>query len=346
MDKKIVDKICSSQNIEYDELESLLECSDDEMDYLAEKAREVSRSVFGNRIYLRGLIEISSHCKNDCYYCGLRRSNHRAERYRLTPEEILDCCETGYGLGFRTFVLQGGEDGYYSDDVMVFIISEIKRRYPQCAVTLSLGERSEESYKKMFDAGADRYLLRHETANEAHYKKMHPENMSLENRKRCLFALRSIGYQTGCGIMVGSPYQNVECIYEDICFMKELKPHMIGIGPFVKQSDTPFGSFENGSVRMTLLLLSVLRLIFPKVLLPATTALGTMDPLGREKGILAGANVLMPNLSPVSVRKKYALYDNKICTGEEAAECSVCLERRVERIGYVIDHGRGDSPVS
>ncbi len=343
--KGIVDKLYNEHTIEYNEFENLLSCGDEDMAYLADRAREVSLNTFDNRIYLRGLIEISSYCKNDCYYCGLRRSNQKAERYRLTPDEILACAEKGYELGYRTFVLQGGEDSYYNDGVMVNIISKIKKRFPHCAVTLSLGERSRQSYAKMYEAGADRYLLRHETANEAHYAALHPEEMSLKNRKACLFALKEIGYQTGCGIMVGSPYQTVECLYEDLLFMQELQPHMIGIGPFIKQSDTPFGKFENGSVRMTLLLLSVLRLMFPKVLLPATTALGTMDPMGREKGILAGANVLMPNLSPVGVRKKYALYDNKICTGEEAAECKNCLSLRIEKIGYVIDPGRGDSPL-
>lgn len=342
--KNTIDKIYETGELEAREFEAVLAADDEETEYLAEKARSVSLKTFGNKIYLRGLVEISSFCKNDCYYCGIRRSNSHAERYRLDRETILSCCENGERLGFRTFVLQGGEDSYYSDDFLARLISEIKRKHPRCALTLSLGERSYESYKRLFDAGADRYLLRHETANDEHYSKLHPSYMSLENRKECLYNLKEIGYQTGCGIMVGSPYQTTDCIYEDIVFMKKLKPHMIGIGPFIKQKDTPFGDFPDGSVRTTLILLSVLRLLFPKVLLPATTALGTLDPMGREKGILAGANVLMPNLSPVSVRKKYALYDNKICTGEEAAECSVCLRRRIERIGYEVANSRGDYP--
>ncbi len=340
--KDIVDRIYERQNIEFEEFKEIMNFDEAQREYLCEKARERSIESFGNYIYLRGLIEISSYCANDCLYCGIRRSNRNAERYRLDKDDILECCKMGYGLGFRTFVLQGGEDGYYTDAVMSDIVYSIKNLFPSCAVTLSLGERSRESYKMLFDAGADRYLLRHETANEEHYGRLHPKNMSLKNRKKCLFDLKALGYQVGCGIMVGSPYQSIENIYEDILFMKELEPHMIGIGPFIRHKDTPFRDFPDGGVRETLLLLSVLRLIFPKALLPATTALGTLDPMGREKGILAGANVLMPNLSPVGVRKKYSLYDNKICTGEEAAECSRCLRRRIESIGYRVSETRGD----
>lgn len=340
--KDLVDNIYAKQDISFDELNAVLDFDEAQREYFSQKARERSIENFGNNIYLRGLIEISSYCKNDCFYCGIRRSNKNAQRYRLTKEEILDCCAEGHRLSFRTFVLQGGEDGYYDDYTMAEIVSEIKRNYPDCAVTLSLGERSYESYKRLFDAGADRYLLRHETADNEHYRRLHPEEMSLENRKNCLYSLKRIGYQVGCGIMVGSPYQTRRTLYEDIRFMKELEPHMIGIGPFIRHKDTPFRDFPDGGVKETLLLLSVLRLIFPKALLPATTALGTMDPMGREKGILSGANVLMPNLSPVGVRKKYSLYDNKICTGEEAAECSQCLRRRMERIGYKVSDTRGD----
>lgn len=340
--KSLVDSIFEKQNIDLQGLKAVMSFDEGEREYLCERARERSLESFGRRIYLRGLIEISSFCKNDCYYCGIRRSNGKAQRYRLEKEDILDCCETGHELGFRTFVLQGGEDPYYDDERMSDIVSEIRKSYPDCAITLSLGERSRESYERLFKAGANRYLLRHETANEEHYGRLHPKEMSLANRKRCLFDLREIGYQVGCGIMVGSPFQTIENIYEDIVFMKRLKPHMIGIGPFIRHKDTPFKDYPDGGVRETLLLLSVLRLIFPKALLPATTALGTMDPMGREKGILAGANVLMPNLSPVGVRKKYSLYDNKICTGEEAAECNMCLRRRIEGIGYRVSDTRGD----
>ncbi len=338
----IVENIYKNRDLTIEELRAVFNFSEEEREELFSKAREVSLETFGKNIYLRGLIEISSFCKNDCFYCGIRRSNFKAERYRLSPEQISDCCETGYGLGFRTFVLQGGEDGYYTDEVMEGIVSGIKEKFPDCAVTLSLGERSKESYKRLYDAGADRYLLRHETADDSHYKRLHPASMSLENRKKCLYNLKEIGYQVGCGIMVGSPYQTRKTIYEDIRFMKDLEPHMIGIGPFITHKDTPFKDFKSGSVEDTLILLSVLRLIFPKALLPATTALGTLDPMGREKGILAGANVLMPNLSPVGVRKKYSLYDNKICMGEEAAECNVCLRNRIKRIGYEVLNCRGD----
>lgn len=341
--REIIDKLYKNTIVEREEFRQLLGDMDIETkEYLSKKAGNVSRSVFGNRIYLRGLIEFTNYCKNDCLYCGIRRSNKEAERYRLSKEEILSCCKTGYSLGFRTFVLQGGEDPFFSDDKICDLVKNIKKQFPDCAITLSIGEKSKESYQSYFQAGADRYLLRHETANEEHYKKLHPKEMSLANRKRCLFDLKEIGYQVGCGIMVGSPYQTKETILEDLFFMKELNPHMIGIGPFITQKNTIFAEYENGSVELTLRLLSILRLMFPQVLLPATTALGTLDPMGRENGILAGANVLMPNLSPVKVREKYTLYDNKICTGEEAAECSRCLQARIQKIGYQAIEARGD----
>lgn len=328
------------------EYKELLELHTDKeiAEYGFELARKRQKETFGNEVYTRGLIEISNYCKNDCIYCGIRRSNQNAERYRLSEEEILSCCESGYALGFRTFVLQGGEDGYYTDDLLEDLLHKIKAAYPDCAITLSLGERSRESYERLYTAGADRYLLRHETANEAHYWKIHPAEMSLKNRKQCLYTLKEIGYQVGCGIMVGSPYQTIDNLVEDLAFMKTFNPHMVGIGPFIPQKDTPFGEMEPGSLEMTLFLLAIIRLMLPKVLLPATTALGTIHSRGRELGILAGGNVVMPNLSPVKVRKKYALYDNKICTGEEAAECRGCLGNRMESIGYKLVVSRGDSP--
>lgn len=328
------------------EYKELLELHTDKeiAEYGFELARKRQKETFGNEVYTRGLIEISNYCKNDCIYCGIRRSNQNAERYRLSEEEILSCCESGYALGFRTFVLQGGEDGYYTDDLLEDLLHKIKAAYPDCAITLSLGERSRESYERLYTAGADRYLLRHETANEAHYGKIHPAEMSLKNRKQCLYTLKEIGYQVGCGIMVGSPYQTIDNLVEDLAFMKTFNPHMVGIGPFIPQKDTPFGEMEPGSLEMTLFLLAIIRLMLPKVLLPATTALGTIHSRGRELGILAGGNVVMPNLSPVKVRKKYALYDNKICTGEEAAECRGCLGNRMESIGYKLVVSRGDSP--
>ena len=317
-------------------------CNGSTAEYLFSRAREVKHRYYGNKVYIRGLIEFTSYCKNDCFYCGLRRSNKCAERYRLSREDILECCETGYTLGFRTFVLQGGEDPYFTRERITSLVSEIKSAYPDCAVTLSVGEKSREEYQAYFDAGADRYLLRHETANEAHYSKLHPEEMSGQNRKRCLYDLKEIGFQTGCGMMIGSPYQTVENLAEDILFIRELKPHMVGIGPFIPHRDTPFGTMESGTLEQTLIMLGLVRLTLPNVLLPATTALGTIAPKGREKGILAGANVVMPNLSPAAVRKKYQLYDNKICTGEEAAECIRCLEARIRSVGAEIVTDRGD----
>lgn len=316
----------------------------DEKDFecLRKCATDTADRIFGNKIYIRGLIEFSSICKNDCYYCGLRRSNSNAVRYRLSKDEILSCCQNGHELGFRTFVLQGGEDRFFTDDVMCGIVSEIKNRFPDCAVTLSLGERSYESYQRLFDSGADRYLLRHETADKKHYFMLHPPEMSLENRMQCLYNLKRIGYQTGAGFMVGSPFQTPEMLVKDLKFIEKLSPEMCGIGPFVPHKDTKFKNENHGDVSLVLMLLSIIRLLKPNILLPATTALGTVDPLGREKGILHGANVVMPNLSPVKHRKDYSLYDNKICTGDEAAQCIGCLADRMEKIGYEIVTDRGD----
>ena len=300
------------------------------------------KKIYGNDVFIRGLIEISNICRNDCYYCGIRCSNKECDRYRLTREEILECADAGYKLGFRTFVLQGGEDPYFDDEVLCGIVRDIKSRHPDCAVTLSMGERSDESYRKLFEAGADRYLLRHETADEEHYGKLHPESMSYGNRMRCLKVLRDIGYQVGAGFMVSSPYQTEKELAKDLKFIEEFKPDMCGIGPFIPHKSTPFKDMEAGSAELTCYLLSIIRLIYPNILLPATTALGTSDVTGREKGILSGANVIMPNLSPVKVRKKYELYDGKICTGEEAAECIKCLQNRMEKTGYKIVTDRGD----
>ena len=345
--REIVDKVKRRQDITLEEFRVIMEtASKEEMDYLASTAREVADSIYGKNVYVRGLIEFTNYCRNDCYYCGIRRSNKEAERYRLTEEQIMECCQMGYELGFRTFVLQGGEDPYFTDDRICEIIRNIKNRYEDCAITLSIGEKSRASYERYFEAGADRYLLRHETANECHYRKLHPAELSLENRKRCLWNLKEIGYQVGAGFMVGTPGQTMETLYEDIRFIKELQPHMVGIGPFIPQHSTPFKGEKAGTLEETLKLLSIIRLIHPKVLLPATTALGTIHPMGREKGILAGANVVMPNLSPVSVRKKYELYDNKICTGDVAAEWKNCLPIRMEKIGYTIPVDRGDSQLT
>lgn len=316
--------------------------TDDDAVILAKEACRVRDEVYGNQVYVRGLIEISNFCRNDCFYCGIRRSNKKCDRYRLTKEDILSCCEEGYSLGFRTFVLQGGEDGYYTDAVMCDIVKEIKSRFPDCAVTLSLGERSRESYQKLFDAGADRYLLRHETADAEHYSLLHPTELSHENRMKCLKDLRDIGFQVGAGFMVGSPFQTAEHLAKDLCFIADFKPDMCGIGPFVPHSDTPFGGYPTGSAVLTCFLLSVIRIIHPTVLLPATTALGTILPKGRELGILSGANVVMPNLSPATERKKYSLYNNKLSDGAESAQCLDELKKRVASVGCTIPVHRGD----
>lgn len=303
---------------------------------LAKEADAVRRSVYGDEVYVRGLIEFTNYCKNNCYYCGIRRGNGKLRRYRLTEEEILACCREGYDLGFRTFVLQGGEDPFFTDAKICSLVSKIKTAHPDCALTLSIGEKPRASYQAYFDAGADRYLLRHETAGDAHYARLHPAEMSLANRKRCLWDLKEIGYQVGAGFMVGSPYQTAEDLLRDLRFLQRLDPDMIGIGPFIPHEDTPFSGYPKGELALVLRLLSVLRLMFPHALLPATTALGTIARDGRERGLKAGANVVMPNLSPTSVRKLYMLYNDKICTGEESAQCRGCLEARVRQAGYRI----------
>lgn len=339
----IVEKLYRTGDLTNEELSALIKTDDTSAAELLKKyADETRRKYYGKKVFLRGLIEISSYCKNDCLYCGIRRSNKSAERYRLSKEEILSCCKNGYELGFRTFVMQGGEDSFFTDEIMADIISEIRRSYPDCAITLSLGERSRESYKLFKEAGADRYLLRHEAASPELYSKLHPAELSLEKRKECLFALRELGYQVGAGFMVGAPFQTVDHIICDLRFLQELQPQMIGIGPFIPHHNTPFAEEKGGTLELTLRLLGILRLMFPRVLLPATTALGTIAPNGRELGLMTGCNVVMPNLSPVMVRKKYDLYDNKICTGEEAAECRGCLQRRIESAGYEIASERGD----
>ena len=341
--RELIYKLAETHSLTLDEYKTLIEDrNEDSTKILRRLAVEVRQKIYSNHIYVRGLIEITNICRNDCYYCGIRKSNKFCERYRLTPDEIISCADEGYNLGFRTFVLQGGEDLYFTDEILGGIIREIKSRHPDCAVTLSMGERTRESYKLLRESGADRYLLRHETADKTHYSRLHPENLSHDNRMNCLKILRELNYQVGCGFMVGSPYQTSQNLAQDLKFIETFKPDMCGIGPFIPHKDTPFKNFPAGSLELTCYLLSIIRLIYPPVLLPATTALGTIDKLGREKGILSGANVVMPNLSPVSVRKKYMLYDNKICTGEESAQCKNCLNNRMQKIGYEIITARGD----
>ena len=340
---ELIQRLYENHSLELEEYENLIINRNEEAaKILRDLAVETRKKIYGFKVFVRGLIEISNICKNDCLYCGIRRSNKNCERYRLTPEQIIKCSDEGYELGFRTFVLQGGEDNFFSDEILGGIVKEIKSRHSDCAVTLSMGERSYDSYKFLRTCGADRYLLRHETADKDHYEKIHPSEMSFENRMKCLHKLRELGYQVGCGFMVGSPFQTEKNLAQDLKFIETFKPDMCGIGPFIPHKDTPFKNFNAGTVELTCYLLSIIRLIYPPVLLPATTALGTINPIGRELGILSGANVVMPNLSPVNVRKKYELYDNKICTGEESAQCRECLNNRMKKIGYEIVTDRGD----
>ena len=341
--KRLVYKLKKDRTLRQEEFYSLLAGYDEEtLSCINREAREVSLSRFGNKIYIRGLIEISNCCKNDCYYCGIRKSNSNIERYRLQEDSIIGCCADGYELGFRTFVLQGGEDPAMSDDRLEAIVARIRRQFPDCAITLSLGEKSKDTYRRLFEAGANRYLLRHETYSKAHYRELHPSEMSYDNRIECIGALKEIGFQTGTGIMVGSPRQKIDNLIEDILFIRRLQPQMIGIGPFIPHSDTPFARYESGTIELTLLLLSIFRLMHPTALIPATTALATLAPDGRLRGILAGANVVMPNLSPKDDRVKYSLYDNKATLGAEAAEGLSLLAEQLAGIGYEISFERGD----
>ncbi len=309
---------------------------------LALAADSVRRQVYGEDVYIRGLIELTNYCKNNCYYCGIRRDNKEVTRYRLTKQNVLDCCETGFSLGFRTFVLQGGEDSHFTAKVLCDLVESIKSAHPDCAVTLSMGEYTKEDYQAMFSAGADRYLLRHETADDCHYSQLHPENLTAKNRKRCLYDLKEIGFQVGAGFMVGSPYQTNAHLLSDLRFLQELDPDMIGIGPFLPHHATPFANRPKGDLSLTLRMLALVRLLFPHALLPATTALGTLHPDGRVLGLQAGGNVVMPNLSPTTVRKLYTLYEDKINTDAESAEGLLLLKEQVAKAGYQIVTARGD----
>ena len=341
--KELIERLERERDLTNAEFAVLLDQSSGaDRDFLFERARAVRDAHYGRKVYIRGLIELTNYCKNDCLYCGIRKSNASCERYRLTKEQILSCCESGYALGFRTFVLQGGEDGWYTDERMTDIVRAMRQAYPDCAITLSLGERGRESFKRLYDAGANRYLLRHETADEAHYARLHPASMTLTHRLQCLRDLKEIGFQTGAGFMVGSPYQTTECIVRDFRFLQELKPQMVGLGPFIPHHATPLKDFPAGSTERTLLCLSIVRLLLPNVLLPATTALATIDGDGRIKGMNAGGNVVMPNLSPLEDRSKYLLYDNKASSGEEAAESLRALREHLAAAGYEVVIDRGD----
>lgn len=341
--KQLIDQLRLNKTLSKEAFFDLLtNLTESDREYLYAQAREVAQSVYGNKIFIRGLIEVSNYCKNDCFYCGIRNGNQNVERYRLHKADIMECCQEGYALGFRTFVLQGGEDLYYNDEIMCDIISTIRKRYPDCAITLSLGEKSKETYQKYYDAGANRYLLRHESSNASHYAKLHPKDMHLATRMQCLYDLKAIGFQCGSGVMVGSPFQKVEHLVEDILFLEKLQPAMIGIGPYLPHKDTPFHDQAKGSLTRTLDLLAILRLAHPSALIPSTTALATIAATGRQKGVLAGANVVMPNLSPLSHRKQYSLYNDKACMHAEAKEGLSILKEQMEQIGYQVVEERGD----
>lgn len=341
--RDLVHRLVGERTLKRDEFRALIaSCDSQTLEYIRKESVRTAQERFGHGIFVRGLIEISSFCRNDCAYCGLRRSNRSAERYRLNYEQIIECCKEGYDAGLRTFVLQGGEDGTLTDEWLEQIIHDIRHIYPDVAITLSLGERSYASYKRLYDAGATRYLLRHEAANEELYRKLHPHTMSHTNRIACIENLKEIGYQTGMGMMVGVKGQSVDDLVDDLLLMERIRPQMIGIGPFIPHRNTPLGDYPAGSVELTLLMLSIVRLMHPSALIPSTTALATLSTEGRRMGILSGANVVMPNLTPPSERKKYAIYEDKASSGSEAVEGLKVLEQELNEIGYHIDYSRGD----
>ena len=344
--KELIDQLRDTGHLPAEGFFALLTMRDREAEaYLMEQARQVAVQRFGRGIYVRGLIELSNVCRNDCLYCGIRRSNGRVERYTLTREQVMNCCEQGYEIGFRTIVLQGGEWGEERSQWIADLVAEVKQHWPDCAITLSLGEHPRETYALWRQAGADRYLLRHETRNERLYSLLHPRGMTIEHRLQCLDWLQELGFQVGAGFMVGAPFQSLRSIVEDIQFLVAFRPQMIGIGPFIPQHDTPLARFPAGTVEMTARIYAILRLALPQALIPSTTAMATLAPGGRLRGILAGANVVMPNLSPVESRAKYSLYDNKASLGAESAQGVMQLSRELATIGYSIDWSRGDSPL-
>ncbi len=345
MNKKLIDKLYQNEILPKEELLTLIRMTnEEELSYLSQKANQKKEETFGKSVYIRGLIEFTNICKNDCYYCGIRCSNHKVNRYRLSLEDILSACETGDSLGIQTYVLQGGEDPFFTDEKLIEIVTAIKEKYPKKAITISFGERSYDSYNKLKQAGVDRYLLRHETATKDHYQKLHPDQLTLKNRIACLKNLKELGYQTGAGFMVGSPYQTDEYLVNDLLFLKELQPEMVGIGPFIHHNDTPFKDFADGTVQKTVTMVALTRLLLPKALLPSTTALASLQGDGRKLALLSGANVVMPNLTPMTERKNYLLYQNKIAIGEETAESFYKLKEEIESIGLTMDLSRGDHP--
>lgn len=302
---------------------------------LISSASRIVHEHFNGKVYFRALIEISSYCHNGCYYCGLRVGNPLARRYRMSTDQVLRCCEYAASKGYRTFVLQGGEDPIQNDDWMTELVRRVHAEFPECAITLSVGERSDEAYLRFRDAGVDRYLLRHETASPEHYGRLHPASMSLENRKHCLHTLKRLGYQTGAGMMVGSPHQTLQDLVRDLLFLQELGPHMIGVGPFIPAAGTPFENEKSGSISLTLRVLSILRLMFPYANIPSTTALASLQPDGDLLGLAAGANVIMTDFTPPELRAQYAIYDHKSPSDHDL--------HRYEDAGWVISMERGDN---
>lgn len=337
-----LDKLLQQDILSQEDMLDLLHNRSAYADTIKQAATEKRQAAYSNKVFIRGLIELSSYCKQDCYYCGLRRSNPEAKRYRLSAEVVLDQAKRGYDLGVRTFVLQGGEDPHFTDERLIPLVQRLKQLYPDVAITLSLGERPKESYQKLWDAGADRYLLRHETADEEHYQILHPKPMQFSSRRKALLDLKEIGFQTGAGMMVGSPGQTMDTLAKDLLFLQELKPQMVGIGPFIHAGDTPFANEPDGDVSLTLYLLQLVRLLLPNALIPATTALATKDEAARMEALITSANVVMPNLTPAEKRADYAIYENKRAFALEAIEGLDQLRQLLEDNQLSLDLSRGD----
>jgi biotin synthase len=333
--------------------EMLLESDFSELNRLYKEAKAVKQSTLGHDVYLRGLIELSNICTKDCFYCGIRKSNRSVNRYIMTKDEIIASAMFAFEKGFGSIVLQSGErDDENFIRFIEDIVEEINRLTSrQLRITLSLGEQTSETYKRWFNAGAHRYLLRIETSNESLYNKIHPKDHSFKDRVDCLFALKRIGFQLGTGVMIGLPYQTVDDLVNDILFFKEMDIDMIGMGPFIEHSQTPlFGKPVDITkshpelFELSLKMIAATRIFLPKINIAATTALQTLDPLGREKGINAGANIIMPNISPAKYREDYLLYENKPCVNDLADDCYECVVKRVEITGQKVAlFSHGDS---
>ncbi len=319
------------------ELASLL-AAEEATEAMAEAADRVRRDFVGDEVHLRGLIEFSSYCRQNCMYCGLRRDNERARRYRLSPEEIVALAEKARGAGYPTVVMQSGEDAWFTAERLAEIVARVKAL--GLTVTLSVGERSREEYRLLREAGADRFLLRIETTDRELYERLDP-GMSYENRLRCLSDLRELGYEVGTGCLVGLPGQTVASLARDVLFFRSIDADMVGIGPLVPNGDTPLGDAAPGDMGMVRRMVAAIRLLLPEANIPATTAMETLQPGAREIMLRSGANVMMPNVTEGEARQSYALYPGKACVADTPEQCRACMEGRIRAMGRTVGRGAG-----